>query len=60
MSQCEFCEHTWKHHKQTGRCKKGCPCPMGASRVSTTAGTKGPKKASVEKSARTLQKLGKL
>ena len=26
------CPHTPKHHKKTGRCRRGCDCAAGANR----------------------------
>jgi hypothetical protein len=28
--KCPECPHTLKHHKQSGRCRKGCDCDIAA------------------------------
>ena len=28
--KCSTCKHTMKHHKQSGRCRKGCQCDLAA------------------------------
>lgn len=33
--RCLGCNHTKKHHKQTGHCRPGCDCPAAAIRKAT-------------------------
>lgn len=31
--KCPKCNHTMKHHKQRGRCRKGCDCKQAQLKV---------------------------
>lgn len=36
-AQLHDCPHTKKHHKASGRCRKGCDCTWGADKASRKA-----------------------